>query len=288
MNFLPQSKRKNSSQSNPAMAMLALIITLLMLAPIFWVFLISLKSSREIFQSPPTIFPEDPTADNWEQLFEIAPLTAQIGNSLVKAGISAVVAVAIGTVTAYGLAVSRLQRQGEGLLYVVLSSRFVPPMALAIPALVLLREIDLLDNPVGVIIFNITLVMPFALIIMRDYFLMMPREIWDAGQVDGANLGEMFRLIALRYAYPALGAALMVCFVFSWNEFAYSNLFLRSAEFSLTVGHARLTGAFAFEMGVLAASASLLILPPIILSLIFSRYVFTGISLGIVREEWDG
>lgn len=288
MNFLPQSKRKNSSQSNPAMAILALMITLIMLAPILWLFLTSLKSRREIFQYPPTIFPEEPTADNWDQLFDVAPVSAQIGNSLLKAGISSVVAVAIGTVTAYGLAVSRFQNQGEGLLYLLLSSRFIPPMVLAIPAFVLLNDFDLFDNPVGIILLNITLLMPFAIIIMRDYFLMMPREIWDAGQVDGANLGEMFRLIALRYAYPALGAALMVCFVFSWNEFAYSNIFVRDMEQSLTIGHARLTGAFSSDMGVLAASASLLILPPMILSLIFSRYVFTGISLGIVREEWDG
>ena len=164
-----------------------------------------------------------------------------------------------------------------------LSQRFLPPVATVIPIFLMARETGLLDTPLALALVNATFTLPFAVLILRDVFRELPRELEEAALVDGASHLAVFRLIALPLAAPAIVAAGIICFAFSWNEFLFAlNLTVKNAV-PMTViiaGSEHTKGVIFAEI---ATRILVAVVPPAIMAVLVQRYIVRGLTLGAVK-----
>jgi multiple sugar transport system permease protein len=164
-----------------------------------------------------------------------------------------------------------------------LSQRFLPPVATLIPFFLLLQELDMFDTLQGMIIVNATFVMPFAVLITRDFFADMPKDLEEAALVDGASHIVVFLRVALPLAGPAMVAAGIICFTFAWNEFLFASvLTVRDAQ-PFTVKIISTGTVRGIHFGFVSTRLLMAVVPPLILSLFVQRYIVRGLAMGAVK-----
>src|SRR5439155_22352315 len=202
----------------------------------YWALTMSLKDRIDWFGFNLIPFLQfRPTLDYWTSEFTASGRGAQLAtsavNSLVLSLGAALIALGLGAPAAYALARFRFRRwKNRDITMWFLSQRFLPPVATVIPIFLMARETGLLDTPLALALVNATFTLPFAVLILRDVFRELPRELEEAALVDGASHFAVFRLIALPLAAPAIVAAGIICFAFSWNEFLFAlNLTVKNA-----------------------------------------------------------
>lgn len=263
-----------------------LLVTLIILYPFIWALITSFKSQREALQ--PSFIPFvdfEPTMENWNAELGIGGREAleAIKNSVVIALGAMFFATTIGTITGYGLARFAFRMGNRNVVSWFLSQRFLPPVATIIPFLLLFQNLRLLDTLGGMIIVNTTFVLPFAVLIMRDFFADFPRELEDAALVDGAGPFQVFWRIALPISAPAIAASAVICFAFAWNEFLFaSKLATRNARpYTFLIAS---TGTVrGVHFGFVSTRMLIAVTLPVILSLFVQRYIVRGLTLGAVK-----
>lgn len=263
-----------------------ILVTIIALYPFVWAIITSFKPQREALQ--PTLIPFvqfDPIMDNWNsELGQSGEenIKALKNSALIATG-ATLVALTLGTAAGYGLARFRYGIGNRNLVSWFLSQRFLPPVATLIPFFLLLQELDLFDSLLGMIIVNATFVMPFAVLITRDFFADFPKELEEAALVDGASHWQVFLRVALPIAGPALVAAGIICFTFAWNEFLFASvLTVRHAQpFTIKISS---TGTVrGIHFGFVSTRLLIAVLPPLILSLFVQRYIVRGLTMGAVK-----
>jgi len=263
-----------------------LLVTVVILYPFFWALITSFKSQREALQ--PSVIPFvqfEPTLENWEAELGIGgreSLDALKNSTIIALG-SMALATIIGTVTGYGLAQFQYRVGNRNLVSWFLSQRFLPPVATIIPFLLLFRELQLIDTLAGMIIINTTFVLPFAVLIMRDFFADFPQELKEAALVDGASELQVFWRVALPVARPALAAAAVICFAFAWNEYIFASKLtsINARPYTFLVAS---TGTVrGIHFGFVSTRMLIAVLVPVILSLFVQRYIVRGLTMGAVK-----
>jgi multiple sugar transport system permease protein len=263
-----------------------IFVTLVALYPILWAIATSFKAQRDALQ--PTIIPFvefQPILDNWRA--ELGPTGQEnfraLGNSAIIAVGATTVAMVLGTLAGYGLGRFRYGIGNRNLVSWFLSQRFLPPVATIIPFFLLLQRLNLYDTHLGLIIINATFVLPFAVLIMRDFFADFPRELEEAALVDGANHFQVFTRVALPVAGPALVAAAIICFTFSWNEFIFASVLTSRTAQPFTVKISSTGTVRGIHFGFVSTRLLMAIIPPLLLSLFVQRYIVRGLTLGAVK-----
>jgi multiple sugar transport system permease protein len=156
-------------------------------------------------------------------------------------------------------------------------------VATLIPFFLLLQRFDLLDTYIGMIVVNATFVMPFAVLIMRDFFADIPKDLEEAALVDGASHFQVFLRVALPIAGPALVAAGIICFTFAWNEFLFASvLTVRDAQ-PFTVKIISTGTVRGIHFGFVSTRLLMAVVPPLVLSLFVQRYIVRGLTMGAVK-----
>jgi multiple sugar transport system permease protein len=170
------------------------------------------------------------------------------------------------------------------LLYVLLISYMLPPIILVIPLYGIMGRFDLNDTIPALVMIYTALIMPFAVWIMTGYFRTIPGELEDAAMMDGATrLGAFFRII-LPLSLPGLAATALFCFLLSWEEFLIALIFTSSpAAKTIPVAIAEFTGRHAIDYGMMAAGGIIAAIPPVLIALVFQRYLISGLSSGAVK-----
>lgn len=264
-----------------------ILVTLVALYPFLWAIVTSFKPQRDALQ--PTLIPWlqfDPIMDNWNA--ELGRTGEEninaLKNSAVIAGGATLVALSLGTSAGYGLARFRFRIGNRNLASWFLSQRFLPPVATLIPFFLMLQRLDLFDTYLGMIIVNATFVMPFAVLITRDFFADFPKELEEAALVDGASHRQVFLRVALPIAGPALVAAGIICFTFAWNEFLFASvLTVRDAQ-PFTVKIISTGTVRGIHFGFVSTRLLMAVLPPLILSLFVQRYIVRGLTMGALKN----
>ncbi len=263
-----------------------IIVTLIALFPFLYALTTSLKSQRDSYNG--TLIPwlqYEPTASNWQAEFGSGgPETFRaLTNSAIIASGATILATTLGTLSGYALGRFKYGIGNRNLVSWFLSQRFLPPIATVIPFVLLFKNLGLIDNVFGLIIVNATFTLPFAVLIMRDFFADFPTDLRDAAMVDGANEFGVFWRVALPLAAPSLIAAIIICFAFSWNEFLFASvLALRNAKpYPLMVAGSDTVRGIVF--GFVSTRMLIAITLPVVLSLLVQRYIVRGLALGAVK-----
>jgi multiple sugar transport system permease protein len=266
--------------------MLAFFCTFIAIAP--FLFAVTTSFKKQIDSIDGTVIPwlqYEPTLLNWQQEFGSGgPETfkALRNSALISLG-ATLVSTTLGTLAGYGLARFRYGVGNKNLVSWFLSQRFLPPVATVIPFVLLFRDLKLLDTLQGMIMINATFTLPFAVLIMRDYFADFPVELREAALVDGASEFTTFLRIALPLATPSLVASVIICFSFAWNEFLFASV-LANRDWKpypmLVAGTDSVRGImFNFVSTRMVIAVTL----PVILSLLVQRFIVRGLTFGAVK-----
>ena len=262
------------------------LVTLIALYPFLWAIITSFKPQRDALK--PTLIPYvqfKPIMDNWnaELVRSGEENIKALKNSAIIALGATAVALTFGTMAGYALGRFRFGIGNRNLVSWFLSQRFLPPVATLIPFFLLLQELEMFDTLLGMIIVNATFVMPFAVLITRDFFADMPKDLEEAALVDGASHMKVFLRVALPLAGPAIVAAGIICFTFAWNEFLFASvLTVRDAQ-PFTVKIISTGTVRGIQFGFVSTRLLMAVVPPLILSLFVQRYIVRGLTMGAVK-----
>jgi multiple sugar transport system permease protein len=258
----------------------AIAAVVLVLLPIYWMVTMSLKSRGEFVARPPTLVVEEPTLANYRDLLD-QDFQEYGVNSLVVAVIAASLAVAVGTLAAYGLSRFRLPRNlNYHLLFTVLTVRMFPPVVTVIPLFVFYRDTGLLDTRVGLGLIHAFTEVPLVIWMMIGFFRDIPRDMEDAALVDGDHRLGVLRKIAIPLAAPGLAATFVLVFISSWNEFLLALILTESNAQTLPIAVASQITQFDVRYGNLMAAGVLATLPVVVLALLAQRHLTRGLTVG--------
>ncbi len=210
----------------------------------------------------------------------------RFGNSVVAAVGAAVVAVVIGSLAAYGLARFEYRFgpwRNKDISFFFLSQLILPPVVLALPFLILYKELVLLDTKLGLIMVYTLMVLPIVIWIMRDQFMAIPYELEQAAYVDGATTWGAFLRIVLPIALPGMTAAFILSVILCWNEYFFAALLTSTDAKTLPVMVASQTGSQGIDWWTMAALSTAAILPLVLIGIFLERYIVKGLTAGAIK-----
>ncbi|MFN2340117.1 MAG: carbohydrate ABC transporter permease [Halanaerobium sp.] len=269
-----------------------LFVVLAVLLPFYWIGIMSVTPQRHIAGQPiPSMVPKEVSFVGFAQILGLTEVTGQgaraaqmfrrsLLNSIVVATTSTFLALIFGTLGAYALA--RLDFPGKGSSYIlILGSRLLAQITLAVPMFTIFRIFGVLDTYLPLIIMNTSFCMAWVTLIMNNYFDMIDSDMEDAARVDGCTRFGAFWRVLLPMARSGMISVMLISFLFAWGEFLYALLFTSSISArTMPVVLSMFLGQFAIEYRLLASGIILGVLPPVLLALLFQRFIVSGLTQG--------
>jgi multiple sugar transport system permease protein len=297
------------------------VVTLIFLAPIYWITSTAFKPRALATTVPPTVFfqPEITSfiklmtkrvqlsrpyeqevydaAPWWEQrIFDGGERVLRVGdavqlsaypsrflNSLIIAIVSTVLAVGMGTFTAYGF--SRFKMAGEGdLLFFILSTRMLPPVVVAIPMFLMYRVVGMTDTHIGLIILYTAFNLSFSVWLMKGFMDEIPKEYEEAALVDGYSRMQAFFRIVLPEAVTGIAATSVFCFIIAWNEYAFALIMTNRRAQTAPPFIPSQVGSGLADWSTIAAGTFLFLLPVAIFTFALRNHLLRGVTFGAIRK----
>lgn len=253
-----------------------------MLVPFLWTASSSIKEITDIFNYPPTLWPPHPTLQNYVDLFAKRPYLAWYANTVGIAIIGTASTVFFSALAGFGFAKYDFRYRGV-LFRVMISTLVVPTQLVLIPLFIMISKMGWSDSYQALIV---PFMAPaFGIFLMRQFLVSsVPRELLDAGRIDGCSeLGLFFRIV-LPLAKSALAALSIFTFLGYWNAFLWPLIIMRSQDrFTLPIGLQNMYAVYNQEYGMLMAGAFLAFLPMILLFVLMQRQFIAGLTVGSVK-----
>jgi multiple sugar transport system permease protein len=274
-------------RSRYLVAALCLLICTIMLSPLVFSVLASLKTTQEAAALPPTYVPHELSLDGYRRLWDYQiGLSAYLGNSLRTALLTIVFTLVITVPAAYALA--RFPIRGKELLFLfLLMALIIPYQALLTPMFLMFAQLGLTNSVVGLAIVHTVIQLPFSLYVLRNGFAAVPREIEEAAVMDGASSWQTLHRIFLPAVRPGIITVTLFAFITSWNEFLGALVMMsKSTSFTLPVVLAAArteTSLGGTDWGMLQAGVTISIVPCVLIYLLLQRYYVSGLLSGAVK-----
>ena len=278
------------------------------LAPIAWLVSSSFQSESELTSKPPHWVPYLPTLENFATIFTandrvvtyetrregvaatagFIPSTAKyllpaMWNSFIVAITVVVLNLLVSVPAAYAMAKIRFIGRSTS-IYFMLVTRVIPDIALVVPFFLFIRKLGLLDNLLSLIITYLAITIPFSVFVLLSYFESLPDELDKAARVDGCSRLQTLLRVFLPLAMPSLVAVMLFAFLTSWNEFLLALMFTQTpASQTMPIIVASFTSDFTISFSFINAAGVVAIIPPVILAIMFERYIVSGLTAGAVK-----
>jgi len=258
--------------------------------PLFIMFVSSLKDLLAAFQLPAVgdwlgitvFFDFEPTFQHYVNLFVENHFSTYLVNSIVASLGSAVVSVVLGSMAAYALSRSEF-RGKKDLFFWIISTRMAPVVAVMVPLYSIFRQFELVGTLPGLILAYTTFNLPFAIWILKGFFDNVPYAIEEAAMCDGCTRFQAFRAI-LPLVAPGIGAFLVLCVLFAWNDFLFASIIGSGGAKTLPPATRELVQPQNIQWGKIMAAGVVTTLPMMALGLLIRRYLVAGLTMGAVRE----
>ena len=277
--------RRKSSRATHGWNALAVLLSILLGFPIYWMLLTAVKPARDVNRLTPQFWPAHPTWSSFSEVLHDPVFRTDILNSLTITLAAVGVSLVIGFLGA--LAIARFRFTGRKIfIFVVLVVQMIPLLALTIPMSLLLDRLQLKNTLPGVALAYLMFSMPYTVWTLRTFIANVPRELDDAAMVDGCTRWQTFYKIILPLIAPGLIATGVYGWILAWNEFVLANTLLISNDkqtsmiYLLVFQSSPTHGA---DWGGLMAAATLTSLPVVILFVIFQSRISTGLTAGAVK-----
>jgi multiple sugar transport system permease protein len=263
------------------------VLVIVTLAPLLWLFIMSISSTRDLTSLPLHWLPEEMDFSRYSKLLSIAAHSAgeefvfALRNSLAVAGGGTLIALVAGIPAAYSF--SRYPGR-IGLLYAVLGTYMMPPVALILPLYMILSALGLLNSVTALIIVYCTILLPFVTWLLKSNFDAVPLEIEQAARMDGAGLFGIIRFVVLPISKAGMGTAVLFALLLAWDEFFYALLYTNDIRAkTLPVAIADFAAGRATDYGLISAAGILTALPPLVIAFFLQKSLISGLATGGVK-----
>jgi len=271
--------------------LLTLPVFLFIFFPILWLFSASLSNQVELYAVPPHWIPQNPTPQNYLDIFfpgqaaSSVPRTFAVAllNSIKVASAVTVIAIVVGSLAAYALA--RIPfKFSRNIMLLFVATRMVPEVSLILPLFILASRLQQINKPSVLIVTYLSFCLPYAIWMLAAFFQTVPMDLEDAARIDGCTrLGILFKVV-MPIAVPGLVSTSMFTFLLAWDEFFYALIFTSTlAAKTMPVAMSEFIGRYAVNINGMMAGGIIAALPPVILALIFQRYIVSGMTSGAVK-----
>jgi multiple sugar transport system permease protein len=257
------------------------LLTIIMLFPLYWMIANSLETSQEIFSIPVSLVPPHPTFNAYIAVWQTQ--LPHLGTSLVVAIGTALLSIVIAVPAAYALAHFHF-RFTVLIVFCLLLTQMIPTVTLATPMFLIFNKLGLLNSYTGLILADTTYAVPFAVLILRAFFLSVPYELAQAAFVDGAGEWGAFIRVMLPLVWPAVITAGLFAFLFAWGDFIYALTLMTTNEIQpVSLSIYAYIGQYTDYWNNAMAVATLASVPAAILLIFFQRYITAGLTAGAVK-----
>jgi len=266
--------------------MIAALLCFIVLFPLLWMVTSSFKPETEVYQVPPTFFPQKWSLDGYLALLMVTRFPRYFLNTFIVASISAFLAILFSIGGIYGL--TRFKFLGaQTFTFLTLIIYMLPPILLAIPLYTLWLKVGLTDSLISLSLSYVAITFPFSLWMSRSYFGTIPIELEEAGMVDGCSRFQSFMLITVPQALPGLIATFIFSFILAWNEYVIALILLASDQnYTVTVGVANLiSGRALFSWPLITAAGTAATLPILVVFFFVQRRLVSGLSVGALTGQ---
>lgn len=278
-------EKKITGTKNVLLCVTAVLILCLLLFPLFWIVVTSLKTEQEIFRIPPTLFPEVLNTKSYAAQVETGDFNMfrSFGNSFLIAVGAMLIAVILSVPASYGVAKYHF-RGKKVMLLGFLVTQMLPVSVLLTPMFILFKNMHVYNTPIAAILADATIGIPFSVLILKNYFASIPGELEEAAYIDGCNRFTAF----IRVLVPVAKSGVMVCSIFSflyaWGDLAYGMTFIIDQQKRpITAGIFNFMGQYGTKWSYLTAFAVVTIVPVALIFIFMQKYIISGMTSGAVK-----
>ena len=276
--------KTKQGRKNVLYCVIAILIAIVFLFPIYWLLSMSFKTDAESFGKIVTYYPHDFTLDPWIQNFSDKDFLRSLKNSSLIALLSMVISIGFGVPTAYGM--GRYKVPGsKGFLLSFLVTQMLPASLMLTPMYLIFNKIGLLGTYLGPALAISSGSIPFIVVTLRPYFKGIPTSLDDAARIDGCGVLRSFLLIMLPTIKTGIITVVVISFLNGWNDLVYSMTFNVKPEMRpLTANIYKFQNKYGTKWNCIMAYGAILVLPVVILFVFLQKYIVGGLTAGSVKE----
>lgn len=276
---------RTASKSSLKYTILTIIISLFIFFPLYWMISTSLKFETDIFTTPPSLYPERINVEPY--LNQLANgdrnILQAFGNSLIIALGTMILSTLLSTTAAYGLARFHIKGR-KGLIFLFLITQMLPAVFVLTPLFIIFKKLNIQYTYLSVIIADATIAIPFCVLVLRTYFLSVPKEVEESARIDGCNHFSAFLLIMLPIARSGVIVSAVFSFLFAWGDLIFGLTFINNqAMRPITASMFFHIGKYGTSWNHLMAFGVLSVLPVVLIFVFLQRYIISGLSSGAVK-----
>jgi multiple sugar transport system permease protein len=250
--------------------------------PFYWMIAEAIQKGS-VFRYPPTLWPNGVTLRSFVNVMQERPVLLWLRNTLLVA-LCTVLLTLFGSITA-GYSLSRFRTRANKVAGVgILTTQMLPATLLVIPIYVIFRRMALLDSLFGLVLSNTAFSLPLGIWMMKGFFDSIPREIDEAGKIDGCNTAQLILRLVLPLSWPGLVTVAVSSFLLAWDEFFMARTLISSqSKWVMSVGLSSFVGEYSIQWDQMLAAASMFCLPPVVFFIFVQRYLLHGLTGGAVK-----
>jgi len=276
------AKQRNEAIRHVVAYVFTIAMVFLAVTPFIYVVLTALKTKEQIYD-PSQIIPTHITFDNFRQVLFQSNFVRYFMNSIFITLVTTLICMILSVMAAYGLTRYRIVGAGK-IKMAVLMTRMFPGILLCIPYYIIMKQLNLIDSYIGLILMYCSFTLPFAIWNTCAFFISIPWELEEAARIDGCSQFKTFYKIILPLALPGLATVAIFTFVNSWNDYLMASLFLRSDDiYTLTVGLHSFINQHSFQWSNLMSASTVSVLPTVLFLVIAQKYLIQGLSAGATK-----
>ena len=279
----PVARRRKTSIGKHLRVVSGVLVCMLFLFPIFWMVLTSFKHQTDIFTVPPKLF-FSPTVSTYVNYMQRADVVNRMVNTVIVATGAGVISIVVGSMAGYALARIRLRGAATiGLL--ILLSRGVPPIALAVPMFLVARRFGLIDQHITLILAYCTFLVPYVMWLMRGFFISLPKELEESAMIDGCSRFGAFLKIIVPISLPGILSTLIFSMILAWEELLFALVLTNRFASTMPVAIAGLAGDTenGANWAALTAVGTVTVVPVVIFALLVQKWLIRGLADGATK-----
>ncbi len=279
----PRARQRSRPVRRIALYLAILVVAVLVLFPVYWMLVTSIRPTQETISYPPRLFPHALRWSAYRDLFHTVPIATWLRNTLIVSSGVTVIVLVLSICGAYALSDFRWRgRAAFG--FALLTAQMLPEALLVTPIFIVFRHLGLTNTLHGLVLTDAAFIIPLGIWILKGFLDTIPREIREAALVDGCTPLSVLWQIIIPLSLPALVAVSVIAFFDGWNEYLFASTFITTSDLRpATVGIASFIGELATPVELVFAATVIFTIPPIVFYFFMQRYLISGLTGGAVK-----
>ncbi len=278
-------EKRLTRKKNILFNVVSVVILCILLFPLYWALITSLKTEQEIFQNPPTFYPHVLNSKSYAAQVETGDFNMfrSFANSFLISVGATVIAVLLAVPASYGIAKYHFKGR-KVMLLAFLVTQMLPVSVLLTPMFIMFKNMHVYNTWIAAVLADATIGIPFSVLILKNYFSSIPKDLEEAAYLDGCNKFTAFIRILIPIAKPGVMVCAIFSFLYAWGDLAYGMTFILDQEKRpITAGIFNFMGQYGTKWSYLTAFAVVTIIPVALIFIFMQKYIVSGMTSGAVK-----